>query len=97
MAVSHRAERLPCCDRMLCQLHRHYFGDFEAWPAARMMRVEFPLLRNLRWPGDCDAPAAQEVWIAEISSCGNAFASFSDLAVSAGRNTIERLRADQIL
>jgi hypothetical protein len=44
-----------------------------------------------------DLATGQQVWIAEISSRGNAFASFSDLAVSAGRNTIERLRADQVL
>lgn len=44
-----------------------------------------------------DLTTGQQVWIAEISSRGNAFASFSDLAVSAGRNTIERLRADQVL
>jgi hypothetical protein len=44
-----------------------------------------------------DLTTGQQVWIAEVSSRGNAFASFSDLAVSAGRNTMERLREDQVL
>lgn len=44
-----------------------------------------------------DLTTGQQVWIAEVSSRGSAFASFSDLAVSAGRNTIERLRSDQVL
>lgn len=44
-----------------------------------------------------DLDTGRQVWIAELSSRGSAFASFSDLADSAGRNTVIRLREDRVL